>query len=190
MKSKLFFSIFLSIISLFLILSGCVELKDETDKNNIKFEFSKKYRVKVVNVIDGDTIDVEFKNGSIGRIRFLGIDTPETNKMDNNKYEYRNVTNLSCLAFWGLKAKNYTKNTLLSKEIFIEFDENAGFKGGYGRWLSYVYLINGTDFNKFLLKEGYARVYSSESFLKKKVYLFVEFQAFNESLRLWSCKLT
>ena len=33
---------------------------------------------QVSNVVDGDTIDVVFADGSTDRVRLLGVDTPET----------------------------------------------------------------------------------------------------------------
>jgi micrococcal nuclease len=32
----------------------------------------------VINVVDGDTVDVQFEDGRTERIRLIGIDTPET----------------------------------------------------------------------------------------------------------------
>src|SRR6056297_1742341 len=33
--------------------------------------------VTVVEVVDGDTMDVRFENGTVERVRLLGVDTPE-----------------------------------------------------------------------------------------------------------------
>ncbi len=89
---------------------------------------------------------------------------------------------------WGLKSKKYTTKYLKDKTLYIEFDEEAGFKGGYGRWLSYIYFINGTDFNELLLKNGYARVYTSEDFSKKEQYVELQNNAINKNKGLWKCK--
>lgn len=42
----------------------------------IKLQYGVKYRVKLSGCLDGDTIDVEFPNGQVERIRKLGVDTP------------------------------------------------------------------------------------------------------------------
>lgn len=42
----------------------------------------------VVEVIDGDTIDMRLANGTIERVRLLGIDTPETHvEVQPDEYE-------------------------------------------------------------------------------------------------------
>lgn len=48
------------------------------------------FEAKCVNVVDGDTIDVEFgsaQNSSTERVRLIGIDTPET-KHPSKPVEY------------------------------------------------------------------------------------------------------
>jgi len=51
----------------------------------------------------------------------------------------------------GFKGKGFRKDlayeSLYNKTVYIEFDETDGLKGYYGRYLAYVYLPNGTDFN-------------------------------------------
>lgn len=108
-------------------------------------QFGVRYKVKVVDVIDGDTIDVILPDGSKERVRMFCIDTPEKRAEDNEPYEYDSVTDLECLAEYGQKAKQFTEQ-LLGKEVYIEFDETAGLRGYYGRLLAYVYLEDGTDF--------------------------------------------
>ncbi len=187
MKQKIIFFSLLFLITFSQILTGCIETEKETNNGTTNFEFSKKYEVKVINIIDGDTIDVQFQNNSIERIRFLGIDTPETKNDNNYQNEYGNISDINCLANWGLKAKNYTTGHLIQQTINIEFDENAGFKGGYGRLLSYIYLNNGTDFNEMILKNGFARVYTFEDFSKKEHYLEIQNNAINKNKGLWNC---
>ena len=47
----------------------------------------KNYTARVVYVVDGDTIDVLFQDGTKERIRILGIDCPETDADRNRKGE-------------------------------------------------------------------------------------------------------
>jgi len=100
-------------------------------------QFGVKYRVKVVDVIDGDTIDVILSDGSKERVRMLCVDTPEKRAEDNKPNEYDSITDLEWLADYGLMAKKFTEQ-LLGKEVYIEFDEIAGLRGYYGRLLAYV----------------------------------------------------
>lgn len=150
-------------------------------------EFGVKYSSKVISIVDGDTIDVSIL-GRIERVRLLGIDSPETIANENKPYEFDGITDLQCLASWGIKAKQFALGNLLDRDVYIEFDEFAGFKDYYGRLLAYIYLENFTDFNAELVKLGYARVYVEGDFAKEKEYLKYQQQAINASLGLWSCK--
>ena len=115
-------------IALILFLCGCVQQKTT-------FEFGKKYEAKVVEVIDGDTLDVLIDK-SVYRIRLLGVDCPEISKDRNKPYEYDNITDLDYLARWGVRAKRFAKELLEGKIVYVEFDELAGLKDRYGRYLA------------------------------------------------------
>ena len=98
---------------------------------------------KVVRVVDGDTIKVNFK-GKEESLRLIGIDTPESVHPDANKNGEE-----------GKIASNYTKSMLEGKDVVLEFDVQE--RDMYGRLLAYVWLGN-TMFNKTLLQEGYAQI--------------------------------
>jgi len=147
-------------------------------------------KVKVIRVIDGDTIEVMFLNGSIERVRMLGIDTPETTASRNKPNEYDSITDLECLASWGLKAKQYVKTRLEGTYVYIEFDSMAGKRGYYKRLLAYVYYDN-TDFTAELIKRGYARVYTEGDFEKEFEYVSYQNLAIKNNVGLWgACKST
>src|SRR3972149_3289688 len=63
---------------LLIIFSGCGNSDNE---NDITVTFPSLCETgstaQVVDIIDGDTIDVSFNNGTIERVRYIGIDTPE-----------------------------------------------------------------------------------------------------------------
>ncbi len=170
-----------AIIILF-FLGGCIQEK-------IFPFYGIKYKVKVVDVIDGDTIDVLLPNGSTGRVRLLGVDTPETRPDMNRINEYDNITDTEALTVWGEKAEEFAKSWLENQTIYIQFDKEAGLYGYYGRLLAYVYMLNGTDFNAELLRRGYARVYVEGNFSKKEEYLKIEKMAMENKTGLWSCML-
>ncbi len=149
-----------------------------------ELEFGVKYKVKVVDVIDGDTIDVLLPDGSIERVRMLGVDTPETTASKNKPYEYDDITDLDCLAEWGMKAKQYAESHLLGKYVYIEFDELAGLRGYYGRLLAYVY-TDSNDFTAELVKQGYARVYEEGECKKEQEYLNYQQEAISAGAGLW-----
>lgn len=82
--------------------------------------------VELVYTTDGDT--AEFTPGFLSgeRVRFIGIDTPET---------YTNPPEP-----WGLEAKAYTKAILEhADQIYIQSDPDVGYKENYGRHLGLVW---------------------------------------------------
>lgn len=97
----------------------------------------------VVRVVDGDTILVEMDSKE-ERVRFIGIDTPESVHPDPAK----NVP-------YGKIASDYTKNLLEGEEVYLEFDVSE--RDRYGRILAYVYLED-KMINEMLLEEGHARI--------------------------------
>jgi micrococcal nuclease len=149
-------------------------------------QYSIRYNIHVTSIIDGDTIDGILPNGNIERIRFLGIDTPETTADNNKPNEYDGILDLNCLTSWGIEAKYFTTIWTKEKDIFIEFDATAGFKTDK-RWLAYIYLEDGTDFCSELLKQGYARAYMEGTCSQEQYYFILQQQAMNDSLGLWSC---
>jgi len=67
-------------------------------------------KVKVEEVIDGDTIRVrDIESDEIFRVRYLGIDTPE---LDGPYYE-------SC---FGSQAKEKNEDLVLDQNLLLEFD--------------------------------------------------------------------
>ena len=143
----------------------------------------KSFEVKVTKVIDGDTMDVRFKNGSTDRVRLLGVDTPETNAK-NKPDEYGDITDLKCLTRWGNKSDEYAKKVLDGREVLLVFDEEAGERGYYGRLLAYIE-IDGYDFNESLISRGYARVYEEGTSSREKRYLSMQQKVISTGTGLW-----
>lgn len=105
---------------------------------------------KVIKVIDGDTINVEI-NGKVETLRLIGIDTPET--VDPRKP-------VQC---FGVEASNKAKEILNGKSVSLEADSTQGEKDKYGRLLRYIFLEDGSNFNKMMISEGYAYEYTYQS---------------------------
>ena len=90
-------------------------------------------QVGVVNVVDGDTIDVMLRNKKT-RIRLLGVDTPET------------VHPQKAVEKFGKEASDFTKKILDGKTVWMTFDHELLDK--YGRTLAYIWECdNGFDTN-------------------------------------------
>lgn len=140
----------------------------------------------VTRVVDGDTIDVTFLDGSTDTVRLLGVDTPETFSA-NKAYEYRNVTDIACLDRWGDLATAFAIEALQGQVVDLVLDPAAGERGFYGRLLAYV-VVNDRDFNAKLIERGYARVYSEGTSSREADYLRLEEVAQAQGIGLWACE--
>ena len=101
----------------------------------------------VVRVIDGDTIVVHV-DGVDEKIRLIGVNTPET--VDPRK-------TVEC---FGKEASSFTKKLLENKFVRLEVDSSQDNRDKYKRLLRYVFLEDGTLFNKELIAAGYAYEYT------------------------------
>jgi micrococcal nuclease len=97
----------------------------------------------VVSVVDADTIWVEL-NGEQEKVRYIGIDAPETRHPIKGVEEY------------GHEAKSANRKLVEGKTVRLEFD--VGRRDKYGRLLAYVYLEDGTFVNAWLVEHGFAQV--------------------------------
>ena len=111
-----------------------------------------KYKAKVERIVDGDTIDViidlGFKITTNQRIRFSGINTPETYNVKKTSEEYKK----------GLAAKNYVtkRMEMNNSEIIIETSKDTG---KYGRYIGTIWLPDSaSSLNDELVEKGYAVV--------------------------------
>lgn len=151
-------------------------------KNNAKVENQvvKLEKVLVTHVVDGDTIDVKFSDGRTERVRFIGVNAPESTKE---------------VEPYGVQATLFTEENLLDKYIFLEKDVSERDK--YGRLLRYIWLeppakLNEAEirqklFNAIMLLQGYAQVATFPPDVKYVDY-FTKFQkeAREKNEGLWS----
>ena len=146
-------------------------------------------RVSVTAVVDGDTIRVEYRNGTRDTVRLVGVDTPEVHA-ESAPAEFEGVPETSdgvqCLRTWGDRASAFTRDHLAGEQVRVSFDANEGRRGGYGRLLVYVH-HDGRLFNHRLVEEGYARVYDSE-FTKRERFYATEERVQSQGVGLWSCR--
>ncbi|MBS4207420.1 thermonuclease family protein [Bacillus sp. FJAT-50079] len=120
------------IITVILFLFAC---SNDDDSSRIS--------ATVLRAVDGDTIEVQLKNGEKEKVRMILIDTPET------KHPQLGVQP------FGEEASEFTKKMLVGKKIELELDVSE--RDRYGRVLAYVW-IEGINFNRLLVETGYARV--------------------------------
>jgi micrococcal nuclease len=140
--------------------------------------------VKVITVIDGDTITVQFQDGQTERIRLVGIDCPESLK-ENNSDEYESITDTEYLTRWAVKIKDEVKTWLLGKTVILQYDKLAGRRGFYNRILAYV-ILDGVNINLSLIEKGYARVYSEAKCELRDELLHAQELAKVEKRGIWS----
>ncbi len=99
--------------------------------------------VTLVSTTDGDTIRIMY-NGKNEPIRYLLIDTPETNHPRLGKQPF------------GDEAKERNRELVNSGDLTIEFDVGEK-RDKYDRLLAYVY-VDGKSVQETLVREGLARV--------------------------------
>lgn len=143
--------------------------------NEIKSQTStsEKYYL-IVSVVDGDTIKINLDGKTI-TLRLIGLDTPET--VDPRKP-------VQC---FGVEASNKAKELLSGKKIRIEKDSTQGDLDKYGRTLAYIYLEDGTFYNKYMIEQGYAHEYTYDLPYKyQDEFKKAEKDAQSKQLGLWS----
>jgi micrococcal nuclease len=101
----------------------------------------------VLNVVDGDTVDIRDDVRGRLRIRLLGIDTPETKKPGYT---------VGC---WGPQATEFAKSTLLGERVAPIYDQTQGLYDRYGRTLAYLDKSDGWDYSIEAARAGAAHAY-------------------------------
>lgn len=148
--------------------------KSEEQAKAYDFEKYHKKTFTVVNVVDGDTLDIDIPEGKYERtrIRLWGIDTPET------KHPEKGVM------YFGPEAAEFTKKLALGKQVTVYLEEHRT-RGKFGRLLAYVQLPDGRFLNEVIVAEGfaYADLRFRHSFYHK--YKQLEATARSQKKGLW-----
>lgn len=188
MVSRGYFRFFWFLAFLIFFLTGCGHQPDgllSRSKSGIS--------ARVVEVIDGDTVRVEFLPGPGGslknrvsgphspvqlspveKVRLIGVNAPET----GGKGQAGEL--------FGLKAKEYTKERLLNQMVTLEFDVVS--RDRYGRLLAYIYSEKNL-FNCQLVRDGYAQVYTSPpNLLHLEELLAAQREAIHSGRGLWGVR--
>lgn len=190
-------SLFLVFVATLVALAGCGGLTDTpgaqspepaggTPTLSSETEIA---TVTVIDVVDGDTIDVRFGDGSTDRVRLLGVDTPEIHT-SVSPGEFEGVpdtaTGRACLRDWGQRASGYAQDRLAGATVTLYADEQADRRGGFDRLLAYV-VVDGENFNHALVSEGYARVFDT-AFVQSDRFYAAESAAQQAGRNLWECR--
>lgn len=104
------------------------------------------YKAKIIDVYDGDSVtalvDLGFHTCVEMKLRLYGIDTPELRGAERPE---------------GLKARNYLRELILDKEIYLQSIKDK--QGKYGRYLAIIHLEKGEELlnvNEHLIKKEFA----------------------------------
>jgi len=138
-------------------VTSCFPVKGGKEAEKISHEY-----YLVTKVVDGDTFVIDDGSKKGGRVRLIGVDTPESRKTGRKE-----------IGYYGKEAKDFMTNLILNKRVRLEYDVNKYDQ--YMRILAYAYLEDGTFINEYLVESGYAMVMTfppnvkySELFLKKQ----------------------
>lgn len=129
------------------------------------------YDATVVDVTDGDTVDVQLdSDGTEYEVRVLGVDTPETKR--NSRYEevreWEGIEDDKYLSDRGGLAKDFANAEIpdgTSVQVAVDSEEDE--QDPYGRLLAYIKYDKSGDgtkdtvYNHELIRQGHARVYGS-----------------------------
>ena len=147
--------------------------------------------VTVIGIVDGDTIDVRYENGSSERVRLLGVDTPEVH-VETDPEEFEGVPNTTagrdCLRSVGQEASSFVRERIGDADVRLEGDPTADRRGSYGRLLAYVYYdADDENLNYRLVADGYARVYETE-FTERERFDEAQGAAKEAGIGVWRCR--
>jgi len=123
--------------------------------------------------VDGDTIAVNM-NGHVEKVRFIGVDTPETHKPN---------TPVQC---YGPAAAAFTKAVIGHQSLRLVSDPLSTDRDRYDRLLRYVYLPDGSLLNEKLIQQGYGFYYPYFPFTKSHLFEADEQAAMAAHRGLWA----
>ena len=128
-----------------------------------------------MRVVDGDTVDVQFEDGSTDRLRLIGIDTPEV--VDPRK-------SVQC---FGREASAHAHELLDGQTVSVQRDPSQGNRDIYNRLLAYIWLPDGHNFGEVMIADGYAHEYTySLPYAYRDSFKAAQDNAIANQLGLWS----
>ncbi|MBD3330348.1 nuclease [Candidatus Peregrinibacteria bacterium] len=137
---------------------------------------SKYKKYLVTDIIDGDTIVVKVGKYEMP-VRLIGVNSPES--VHPNKPE-------ECYAE---EARNIMLQKLFNNYVKLISDRSQDDIDKYDRLLRYIVLEDGTNFNKWLIQNGYAVEYTYKVPYKyQKEFIKAETYARNHKKGLWGDK--
>lgn len=173
--STLITLVLLAVFIIYYIIPRISKYEDKQSVNTDETHFVKR-------VVDGDTFELENKE----RVRVLGIDTPE--KYESEKLEKdaeRTGRDKKTIQRLGKLASDHAKELIEGKKVNLIPEPNYDDKDVYGRLLRYVYLEDGTFFNKKMIEDGYAYAFRKYPISKLDAFVQAENDARINKRGLW-----
>jgi len=134
---------------------------------------------EVTWIYDGDTLEI----AGVGKVRLLGIDTPEHEDSPRDRYYERWKIPPSRLRAIAAEGRRFLIREVKGKQVTLTLDQVPRDK--YGRLLVYLRLPDGRLLNQALLEQGYASVFRKFDFSRKNNFLLSERQARKAGVGLW-----
>ena len=131
-------------------------------------------------VYDGDTIKVR----NIGKVRLLGIDSPEKKDSPKDAYYLKQGVTKNQLRSVAAQATHFNIRCA-KKKIVRLVTAGRQQRDDYGRLLALVYLPDGSLLNALLVENGLAAVYRRFDFEKRESFLEAEKKARVNEKGLW-----
>ena len=149
--------------------------KNYIDQVKIDFEYNGKDftndgvgKVTLIRSVDGDTAHFYDLSGDEVKVRFLGVDTPESTRITEA---------------WGKAASKFTANILKNaKEIVLYQEEKK--QDAYGRELAFVF-ADGILVNLYLVQEAYSNSTLSSSSRYFNVFTTASLEVSKTGRRFW-----
>jgi micrococcal nuclease len=151
------------------LVRGCDDKGDDGSRDGSATPTGNKATGQVVEVTDGDTIEVSLPDG-VEDVRYIGVDTPEVDPS----------IGVEC---FGSEASKLNAELVEGERVRLVFDAERRDK--YGRLLAYVY-VGKTFVNEELLRRGAAQTLTiapNDSFAER--FARIAQQAANAGRGLW-----
>ena len=164
----------LTVFALSFFLPACHAKATQRLNNILAYpsqDFSRDSAHRVLSVVDGDTIKIEYKGGS-ETVRLIGVDTPET------------VNPNWPLEVFAKEASAFTTNLLVGETVYLRFGNEA--RGKYDRLLAYVFRApDGLFVNLEIVRQGYGNAYIKYPFKHMELFRHYEARARDSRKGLW-----
>jgi micrococcal nuclease len=134
----------------------------------------------VLWIYDGDTLKID----TIGKVRLIGIDTPERENSQRDQYLIKQGISAARQRQIYQLAKEFNIEQVKGKKVTLSLEDTP--RDRHGRLLAYVHLPDGQLLNRVLLEQGLAVVYRRFSFRLKEDFLTAEAEAKRNRLGLWA----